>query len=295
MWRGKRTGLLCVFLISLLYGCQGGEGPRLTPQPPIRSLRAVLSGSQEVPTKVTTGAKGTATITISHDDSRITVSATTSGLTNVTAAHIHVGRLGQLGPVIFTLYTPSDGVFTGSLMKELTAQNLTPQPAQAINTFSDALGAIRQGRTYVNFHTEGNPAGEIRGQIGPQTLRANLSGDEEVPPVATGASGTAEVQLDAEQRTLRVRLRPQGLQGVTMGHIHVGPRGQSGPFIFPLFTGGTIPAEVTLTQSEFQPQNGAPTFDDAIGAILGGQTYVNIHTTAHPTGEIRGQLLPPSD
>ena len=47
----------------------------------------------------------------------------------------------------------------------LVTDDLSPQPGLGIETFADAVAAIREGRTYVNVHTVANPGGEIRGAI----------------------------------------------------------------------------------------------------------------------------------
>ena len=46
----------------------------------------------------------------------------------------------------------------------------------------------------------------------------------------------------------------------------------------------------TVDADDFTPQPGAgiPSFDAAINAILGGNTYMNVHTQANPDGVVRG-------
>jgi hypothetical protein len=48
----------------------------------------------------------------------------------------------------------------------------------------------------------------------------------------------------------------------------------------------------TLTEAEFipQPDAGVATFADAVAALSRGGTYMNVHTVANPSGEIRGQI-----
>lgn len=264
------------------------------PPPPAVVLGAVLRGDQEAPTPVTTSAKGTATITISPFRNEVLVSVSTEGLKDVVAAHIHVGSLGQAGPIIFPLYAAAEGPFTGTLTKRLTKDSFTP--AGGINTFEEAINALLSGRTYVNIHTKVNPAGEIRGQIGPVALTASLSGTEEVPPVTTTATGTASIEINATQTEISVTLNTQGLQDVTAAHIHIGPPGQAGPIIFPLYSAseGPFPATLVkkLTSAHFQPAGGLSSFADAVNALLTRKTYVNVHTKANPGGEIRGQVVP---
>lgn len=127
------------------------------------TLSATLTGAQEVP-PVTTSATGSASATLNAAKTQISVTVTYTGLTNITAAHIHVGAAGVDGPVIFTL---AAGTFTSPLNKTLAAADLTPQAAQNINTFAEAVTALLAGNTYVNIHTTQYPDGEIRGQLMP--------------------------------------------------------------------------------------------------------------------------------
>ena len=123
---------------------------------------ATLSGASEVPA-VTTTASGSATVNIITDSevTEINYKVTYSGLSGpVVAAHIHVGAVGVAGPVILP-FTVGPSPFSGTLKEA----DLTP--AGGVNTFAQAIDAIRAGNTYVNLHTALNPPGEIRGQLKP--------------------------------------------------------------------------------------------------------------------------------
>jgi CHRD domain len=129
---------------------------------------------------------------------------------------------------------------------------------------------------------------------------ASLTGGEENPAVLTGAVGTAEVAIDTAAPEIAVTLRLFNIPtGTTAGHIHAGPRGVNGPVIidFPIPTGRTGDLSLTFRvgpgQLRARPEVGVNTFEDAIQSIVGGGAYVNIHSTAFPGGEIRGQLRTP--
>lgn len=133
------------------------------------------------------------------------------------------------------------------------------------------------------------------------TMHTTLSGAEETPAaVLTGAVGTAVISVDAVNQELAVDMHVFNLPtGSTASHIHIGPKGLSGPVVidFPIGTGRT--GDFTLNfrvhdgaAFHARPEIGINTFADAIQAIAGGNAYVNIHTSAFPGGEIRGQLLP---
>jgi hypothetical protein len=134
------------------------------------------------------------------------------------------------------------------------------------------------------------------------TLTADLTGGEETPAALnTGMFGTVEVGVDLANRELTVTLRVFNTPtGTTAGHIHMGSKGTPGPTVlnFPAALNGRVgdfamTFRLGGTPGVFTPRPaiGINTIDDVIEAIVGGNTYVNIHTSANPGGEIRGQLL----
>ena len=134
-----------------------------------------------------------------------------------------------------------------------------------------------------------------------QTLTANLNAGEETPSFLTGAVGTAAVSVDQKNEELTVSLTVFNLPAATTaGHIHIAPKGIAGPVVinFPIPTGRTddLRLEFRVNAKDFvaRPEIGINTMTDAIQAILLGNAYVNIHTSAHPAGEVRGQLSPPA-
>jgi hypothetical protein len=85
-------------------------------------------------------------------------------------AHIHLGPVGETGPVVVWLYPdgppPQEipGRFDGVLAEgTITSENLVGPLAGA--TLADLIDEIQAGNAYVNVHTVQNPPGEIRGQI----------------------------------------------------------------------------------------------------------------------------------
>jgi hypothetical protein len=148
---------------------------------------ASLAGFQENP-PVTTAGTGSAFVVISPDLTIATYYVAYSGLSGaLTAAHIHTGAVGVNGGVILPLVAgPSP--MTGTL----SAANFTA--SGPVTDFVGALGAIRNGTTYVNLHTAANPAGEIRGQLALQvaapapspTATASAAPVVTAPPTSTG-------------------------------------------------------------------------------------------------------------
>jgi hypothetical protein len=244
-----------------------------------------LSGAQENP-PVATAATGQGTAVISADGSTITYIVTYSGLSGaVNAAHIHTGATGSNGGVILPLTAgPSPMVGT------LTAANFSA--SGTVTTFAEAVAAIRAGTTYFNLHTTANPGGEIRGQIlaAGDAYFADLNGAQENPPVATAATGTGIAVISADASTITYLVTHTGLSGtVNAAHIHTGAVGANGGVILPL-TAGPSPMTGVLTAADFSASGSVTTFAQAVAAIRAGTTYFNLHTSANPGGEIRGQI-----
>ena len=126
-----------------------------------------------------------------------------------------------------------------------------------------------------------------------RTFTVSLTAAEEVPaPKPTSASGTAQVIL--YQSGIEFQLSAQNITGITMAHIHSGAPGVPGPIVVTLFLPGSPTGNVsgvfatgTLTAANLP---GGVTLESLKTLILSGNAYVNVHTSANPTGEIRGQL-----
>jgi hypothetical protein len=244
-----------------------------------------LSGAQEVPAVATT-ATGQGTAVISADGSTITYIITYSGLSGtVNASHIHTGAAGVAGPVILPI-TPGPSPMTGTL----TAANFVA--AGGITTFAQAVAAVRAGTTYFNLHTTANPGGEIRGQIvaAGDAYFADMNAAQENPPLAETGTGKGLAVISADSSTVTYLITYSGLTGtVNASHIHTGAVGVNGGVILPIVPGPS-PMSGTLTSATFTASGSVTTFAQAVAAIRAGTTYFNLHTTAHPGGEIRGQI-----
>ncbi len=131
------------------------------------------------------------------------------------------------------------------------------------------------------------------------TLTATLLGSNETPApgLNTGAFGNATVTVDMGARTVAWVVDVYNLpSGVTAGHIHVGAPGTPGPtvvnFVVPSPASNDFRVQGSMKDTEFtlRPDQGIRSADDMFQAILGGNSYVNIHSTVNGGGEIRGQL-----
>lgn len=244
-----------------------------------------MTGAQENPA-VVTSASGQGTAVISADGSTITYIVTYSGLSGtVNASHIHTGAAGANGGVILPL-VPGPSPMTGTL----TAANFTA--SGTVTTFAQAVAAIRAGTTYFNLHTTANPGGEIRGQIvaAGDAYFADMNGAQENPAVVVAATGKGLAVISADGSTVTYLITYSGLSGtVNASHIHTGAAGANGGVILPI-TPGASPMSGTLSAATFTASGPVTTFAQAVAAIRAGTTYFNLHTTANPGGEIRGQI-----
>ena len=122
------------------------------------------------------------------------------------------------------------------------------------------------------------------------TYKAQLNGASETPATNSTATGTATFTVQGNR--MHYVLTVLGLSGpATMAHIHVGAKGKSGPPVYAFeikkVAAGTL-AEgyVDLSKEVFKGVSG-----DSLKTLLAnGDAYVNVHTAAHPGGEIRGQV-----
>jgi hypothetical protein len=111
-------------------------------------------------------------------------------------------------------------------------------------------------------------------------MSATLESAQEVPPNDSAGKGTAEVTFDTESKKLDWTIEYSGLTGDATGaHFHgPAPKGENADV--------AVPIEDTKSGA-----TGTATLTDAQAADLtAGRYYVNIHTAAHPDGEIRGQV-----
>jgi hypothetical protein len=132
--------------------------------------------------------------------------------------------------------------------------------------------------------------------------RATLSGYEETPSVSTVAKGKFRAEIDGD--SIDYRLTYTGIEGGTAlaAHIHFGQRHTAGGVSAFLCGGGDKPAcptpggtvEGTIDAADVVGPAGqgilAGQLNELVRAIRAGATYVNVHSTTFPAGEIRGQV-----
>lgn len=128
-------------------------------------------------------------------------------------------------------------------------------------------------------------------------FKAKLTGSESIPAVKTMAKGEAEFKLSHDGKEIHYTLKVKNIENVSAAHIHKGKKGESGAVLAGLFAGpkkegkfrGTL-AEGTITEKELTGELAGKPLDALLQLIKSGDTYVNVHTSMYPDGEIRGQI-----
>jgi hypothetical protein len=129
-----------------LAGCAGAGGP-----PSRLELTSTLTGYQEVPGPGDLRGTGTARLAVDAEAGRLCWTVTARGIDPATAAHVHRGEAGIVGPPVVPLTAPgaserSEGCapVDMALAREMIA---------------------RPYAFYVNVHNAAFPGGAIRGQL----------------------------------------------------------------------------------------------------------------------------------
>jgi hypothetical protein len=145
-------------------------------------------------------------------------------------------------------------------------------------------------------------------QGGFKRIREALSGFKEVPVISTTGSGSFTANINKEETQIEYELKYADLEGqITQAHIHFAAPNNTGPIsVFLCSNLGNGPAgtqacpaspgsvEGVITAADVLGPAGQGIEPEALGeliaAIRAGVTYVNVHTTKWPAGEIRSQI-----
>ena len=109
-------------------------------------------------------------------------------------------------------------------------------------------------------------------------IKFKLSGDSEVPPVKTSATGEGMLSI-SDDGTISGSVTTHGMDG-SMGHIHMAAPGQNGPVI----------VKLTKDGDKYSVPAGSKLDADQMKAFRAGNLYVNVHSAGNKGGEIRGQV-----
>jgi hypothetical protein len=131
---------------------------------------------------------------------------------------------------------------------------------------------------------------------------AELTGDSEVPPVSTEATGNSTFQFTEGNTELSYVVSVSAIDNVIAAHIHQGDETENGPIVLTLYDEsdqqqlpeGDIAGVLTAgnaTAADLEGPLSGQDLANLIGVINEGDAYVNVHTTDYPEGEIRGTIV----
>jgi carbon monoxide dehydrogenase subunit G len=249
--------------------------------------RTKLQGQQENPAITNAeGVSGVGYVTVNPDESEIVANVSVEGFVPFLDAaigpvHLHNGFAGQNGGVFLPLF-PVDG-------SETSFRGTETDIIDSID-----FARIAQGGTYINVHSAENGSGEVRGQIVPKGVtvaRTELQGQQENPAVinAPGVSGVGYLTINPSAETLVAKVSVEGFVpflNAPIGpvHLHSGFAGTNGPVLLPLFPVGDSETSFSSTEAD-------AIADIDFEQIAKGGTYINVHSAANGSGEVRGQVL----
>lgn len=129
---------------------------------------------------------------------------------------------------------------------------------------------------------------------------AHLTGEAE--GVVTAAQGQSIFRFSKDGQSLTYKLIVANIENVTVAHIHLAPvGGGNGPPVLWLYPESAPPQlipgpfngvlyERTVTAADLVGPLAGMTLENLRTVIEEGRTYVNVHTSQYPAGEIRGQI-----
>ncbi|AWB68887.1 CHRD domain-containing protein [Saccharobesus litoralis] len=231
-----------------------------------------LTGTQEVPAVDTDGmGYGYATYNMTSRELDLKVKA--MGVDDASAAHIHAGRIGANGDVVIAL-----------VQGENVTEWMTPD--NAVLDVSTAT-ELMSGGHYVNLHSTSVPSGELRGQIITDNMALvtfKLDGEQEVPAVTTSAKGDGYALVNTDDYALELKVVTSGVADATAAHIHTGRVGNNGGVLAGL-------EQDTNDANVWMAPTGTMLTAEIFTELVSGGHYINVHTPANASGEIRGQIL----
>ena len=242
----------------------------------------LLDINQQVAAVVSSDAKGVAIVEVTPTLDSIMTTCLVDGLSGtITGAHLHEAAAGADGGVIINL---SAGI-TGNLVTSVSSLFT-----------SSMLKAALTGNVYINIHTTLNPAGETRGQLtrlAREGYTVSLDGGQEVPSVISSAQGAGIVSIDRNRSNAHYMVIATGLSGaITSAHFHNESAGTNGGVIYDLSNSFSLSGTEDGAFGYWTDLHMTTAFMSSNETMFRhDEVYVNIHTAANASGEIRGQVL----
>jgi hypothetical protein len=233
-----------------------------------------LNSMETIPMIMGNGAYGLGSFGLSMDNSKLNFKVICQGLTGaITSAKLYAGTIGMVGVEVADISSFINGnVITGNIV-----------PVNAV--WSNLLA----GEIYLNITTAQNPTGELRSQLVNYkglTFDGILDGSQMVPPVSTPAQGVCVIRFSPDLATMYYDIVVDGVaSSIDYSHLHIGDFG--------------MPYNSSSFQVDFSSSingnriSGTKTNITALNKdrLLKSNLTLLIHTSAHPQGEIRSQVV----
>ncbi|HYH08356.1 MAG TPA: CHRD domain-containing protein [Thermoanaerobaculia bacterium] len=222
-----------------------------------------LRGDQEIPPVPSTHTGG-CMATLNQPAAQLSITCV-HDVVEATVMHIHRNS----GAIAFDLGNPASPV-------NATWTGMTPAD----------IADLLVGEMYVNIHTAGRPAGEIRGQILPRTVDVvpfTADGGQVVPPNGTASTASCSADLNDSATSLAIQCT-HNVTAPDAAHLHRAPFGQNGPILY------TFPSPASPLAAS------VPLTPEQVAAFAATFLYVDVHTEGteeEPGDEIRGQIGTP--
>lgn len=282
-------------------------------------LVSEISGAQEVPPVSGNRSSGDATVDLVVDALNYVVNVKADNSRGMfTAAHIHNGAVGVVGPVVHTVSVDSQNVtfpaatFSGTLENPPVTTTSTGTARFHLNSkngFFFNLSVTRDNTVgpsgfYTAAHIHRGPIGTNGPVVFPLTLPAqaasatyladSLRARNEPAPADTnskaGGLGTFTLYADSLVFSIVVARRTETADTTFDAmHFHNAAAGSNGPVVRTIASTPWSNTTRTFTGT-WKRTDAEPLTDALITALVNGQIYLNVHTTVRPGGAIRSQL-----
>ena len=243
----------------------------------------ILNGAQMVPA-ITTPAQGVCVIRFSPDLTTLYYDIVVDGTaTSIDYSHLHIGNLGQPydNSSVQVDFTPS---INGNRIKG-TKTNIS-----TIN--KDRL--LRSNLTLL-IHTAAHPQGEIRAQVvryAREGFTINMEGQQVVPAVSSAAYGSGIVSISRDEENARYNWIAGNLSATPTGsQFKNNAAGQNGPAIFTIGSAMTVVGNNASAEGFWKSTDATPFLVANSAQFSADNVYLDIQSSAFPTGEIRGQVM----
>jgi uncharacterized protein (TIGR03437 family) len=282
-------------------------------------LRSIMSPANEVPPVEGLDASGSGSIFIiaSRDEQGAVTGGTVSfdvsysfpAPVTLRGLHIHPGLAGENGPVAINstlAQTDTDAI-------DVTSGALRRRVEVASGAALDALRLIysQPAEAYLNIHTTANTGGAMRGQLEPTaetSLQLAMSPANEVPPIeGLEASALAKVTVHVTRNAAGEVTSGTAIFDVSYSfpgsvefrgfHIHAAAAGTNGGVVI----GSDLSSSNTVVDEDgvgnlYKIIDVGPTNANGLATLQSivvtpENQYLNLHTTVHTGGAIRGQLI----